>query len=204
MKSNSVQTVTIVDDDEAVRDSIAMLIRSIGLAAKSFDSGVAFLQQYDPAEMGCLILDIRMPVMGGLEVQEELLLRNSTLPIIFISGHGDIPMAVKAVKKGAIDFISKPFREQELLDCVQRALIINDELKDRVSDQLAVTENLVKLSPREKEVMNLMIEGSANKVIAIDLGISQRTVEVHRAHVMEKTGARSLAQLVKMIASLPD
>ncbi len=204
MKSNSEQTVIIVDDDEAVRDSLEMLIRSIGLAAKSYDSGVTFLEHYDPNEMGCLILDIRMPVMSGLELQEELLLRNSTLPIIFISGHGDIPMAVKAVKKGAMDFISKPFREQELLDCVQRALKINDELKDRVSVQIAVAENLLKLSPREREVMDFMIEGNANKVIAIELSISQRTVEVHRARVMEKMDARSLAQLVKMIASLPD
>ncbi|MFT7470439.1 MAG: two-component system response regulator FixJ [Kiritimatiellia bacterium] len=204
MKSSSKQTVIIIDDDEAVRDSLEMLMKSIGLASKSFDSAVRFLEQYDPEETGCLILDVRMPVMGGLELQDELLLRKSTLPIIFISGHGDIPMAVQAVKKGAMDFISKPFREQELLDCVQRALKYNDELQNRVSAHAAVAENLLKLSPREKEVMDFMIEGSANKVIAIELGISQRTVEVHRAHVMEKMGARSLAQLVKMIASLPD
>ncbi len=202
MKQETEYTVFIVDDDAAVRDALEMLVKSVGLSVKTFEHGQAFLDQYEPADAGCLVLDIRMPMMGGLELQQELRNRNSSLPIIFITGHGDIPMAVKAVKDGAVDFISKPFRDQELLDCIQRAIRDLDEKQDRNLFRSTITTNLAKLSPREKEVMDMVIEGKANKVIAMDLNLSERTVEVHRSHVMEKMQTRSLAKLVQMVTLL--
>ena len=202
MKQEAQNTIFIVDDDEAVRDSLEMLVKSVGLSARTFAHGQAFLDQYEPAKTGCLVLDIRMPVMGGLELQQELRNRASCLPIVFITGHGDIPMAVKAVKEGAVDFISKPFREQELLDCIQRAIREQEEEQDRNLAKSNIVTNLAKLSPRETEVMNMVIEGTANKVIAMDLNLSERTVEVHRSHVMEKMQTRSLAKLVQMVAML--
>ncbi|MEQ8312751.1 MAG: response regulator transcription factor [Gammaproteobacteria bacterium] len=201
-KNVSEPTVHVVDDDEAARDALEMLIRSIGLPVKSFNSAISFLDQYDNEARGCLLLDIRMPSMSGLELQDELIARNSSLSIIFITGHGDIPMAVRAIKKGAIDFISKPFRDQDLIECIQRALLINEESRDRINLQHQINENLAQLTQREKEIMDLMIEGLANKVIALELDISQRTVEVHRASVMTKMQAGSLAHLVKMITSM--
>lgn len=202
MKQVTEHTIFIVDDDEAVRGALEMLVKSVGLSAETFDSAIAFLDQYDPKKSGCLILDVRMPVMGGLELQQELRKRKSALPIIFITGHGDIPMAVKAVKEGAVDFISKPFRDQELLDCINRAIRDLDKQHDRNLAKSKVATNLAKLSPREKEVMDMVIEGKANKVIAIELTLSERTVEVHRSHMMEKMQTRSLAQLVQMITLL--
>ena len=202
MKQVTEHTIFIVDDDEAVRGALEMLVKSVGLSAETFDSAIVFLDQYDPTKSGCLILDIRMPMMGGLELQQELRNRKSALPIIFITGHGDIPMAVKAVKEGAVDFISKPFRDQELLDCINRAIRDLDEQQDRNLAKSKIATNLAKLSPREKEVMDMVIEGKANKVIAMELTLSERTVEVHRSHMMEKMQTRSLAQLVQMITLL--
>ena len=202
MKQETECTVFIVDDDAAVRDALKMLVKSVGLSVKTFEHGQAFLDQYEPADTGCLVLDIRMPVMGGLELQQELRNRNSSLPIIFITGHGDIPMAVKAVKEGAVDFISKPFRDQELLDCIQRAIRDLGMIQDRNLVRSTIFTNLAKLSPREKEVMDMVIEGKANKVIAMELNLSERTVEVHRSHVMEKMQTRSLAKLVQMVTFL--
>ena len=202
MKQETECTVFIVDDDAAVRDALKMLVKSVGLSVKTFEHGQAFLDQYEPADTGCLVLDIRMPVMGGLELQQELRNRNSSLPIIFITGHGDIPMAVKAVKEGAVDFISKPFRDQELLDCIQRAIRDLGMIQDRNLVRSTIFTNLAKLSPREKEVMDMVIEGKANKVIAMELNLSERTVEVHRSHVMEKMQTRSLAKLVRMVTFL--
>ena len=202
MKQVTKHTIFIVDDDEAVRGALEMLVKSVGMSAETFDSAIVFLDQYDPTKSGCLILDIRMPMMGGLELQQELRNRKSALPIIFITGHGDIPMAVKAVKEGAVDFISKPFRDQELLDCINRAIRDLDKQYDRNLAKSKVATNLEKLSPREKEVMDMVIEGKANKVIAIELTLSERTVEVHRSHMMEKMQTRSLAQLVQMITLL--
>ena len=202
MKQETECTVFIVDDDAAVRDALKMLVKSVGLSVKTFEHGQAFLDQYEPTDTGCLVLDIRMPVMGGLELQQELRNRNSSLPIIFITGHGDIPMAVKAVKEGAVDFISKPFRDQELLDCIQRAIRDLGMIQDRNLVRSTIFTNLAKLSPREKEVMDMVIEGKANKVIAMELNLSERTVEVHRSHVMEKMQTRSLAKLVQMVTFL--
>lgn len=196
-------TVYIIDDDEAVRDALEMLVKSIGLPSLSYESAIAFLDQYSDDLIGCLVLDIRMPLMSGLELQDELIARGSSLPIIFISGHGDIQMAVKAVKKGAMDFISKPFRDQELLDCIHSALHENHEVQEELSQQRDIAARMAILSPREKQVLDLMVEGLANKVIASNLDISQRTVEVHRAKVMQKMKVKSLTHLVKTIAILP-
>ena len=192
-------TIFIVDDDSAVRESLAFLIRSMSLTVATFDSAQAFLAACDPALPGCLVLDIRMPGMSGLELQEELRRREVTLPIIFITGHGDVAMAVRAMKGGAVDFIEKPFNDQQLLDRINQALELDRTARAARAEQALVAARLDLLSPREREVLERIVAGQANKVIAIDLGLSERTIEIHRAKVMSKTGARSLAELVTMI-----
>ena len=192
-------TVFIVDDDEAVRGSLKLLLRTLSLRAQAYASAQEFLASFDPRRSGCLVLDIRMPGMSGLELQEELNTRGAMLPIIFITGHGDVPMAVEAMQRGAMDFLQKPFRDQDLLDRINRALE-----KDRVGRELLgnrerIQARIAELTPREREVLTLVTQGQANKVIAADLQLSQRTVEIHRAHVMEKMGANSLAHLVRMV-----
>lgn len=192
-------TVFVVDDDDAVRESLVFLMKSVGLRAESFSSAQAFLDHYNVARAGCLILDIRMPGMSGLELQDKLNKMGSILPIIFITGHGDVPMAVKAIKSGAADFIQKPFRDQELIDRVRE--VLEEDAQTR-ADKLQRTEILKRmdtLTEREREVMAQVVEGKANKVVAIDLNVSQRTVEIHRANVMDKMKARSLAQLVRLV-----
>ncbi len=191
-------TVFIVDDDQAIRHAMELLMRSVGLEHEIFHSGDDFLQQYAPDRSGCLVLDIRMPGLGGLELQQKLLEMDSTLPIIFITGHGDVPMAVEAMQKGAVDFIQKPFRDQELLDRIREALETDLERRSAREERAEVAARLEKLTKREREVMDLVVTGKPNKVIAYELGVSQRTVEIHRARVMEKMGARSLADLVRM------
>ena len=194
-----VPRVHIVDDDEAVRSSLRFLIRSVGLQAQAFGSAQEFLKSYDPRQPGCLLLDVRMPGMSGLELQQELNRRGATLPVIFITGHGDVPMAVAAMQFGAFDFLQKPFRDQDLLDCVQRAMTRDAESRGRLAARAEIRARLATLTPREMEVMKLVTSGKANKVVGADLGVSQRTVEIHRAHVMEKMGAGSLAELVRMV-----
>jgi FixJ family two-component response regulator len=189
--------VYIVDDDEAVRDSLCFLLKSVGLNGNGFSSGNEFLAAYDPDWQGCILLDIRMPGISGMEVQRQLAEQNCPLPIIFITGHGDIPMAVEAMHLGAYDFIQKPFHDQELLDRIQQALTTYRESQDELTLRKDVQVHYEKLTPREKEVMEAVVRGHANKVIAMDLELSQRTVEIHRARVMEKMQARSLASLVK-------
>ena len=189
--------VYIVDDDEAVRDSLCFLLKSVGLNGNVFSSGNEFLAAYDPDWQGCILLDIRMPGISGMEVQRQLAEQNCPLPIIFITGHGDIPMAVEAMHLGAYDFIQKPFHDQELLDRIQQALTTYRESQDELTLKKDVQVHYEKLTPREKEVMEAVVRGHANKVIAMDLELSQRTVEIHRARVMEKMQARSLASLVK-------
>ena len=189
--------VYIVDDDDAVRDSLCFLLKSVGITGNGFSSGNEFLEAYDPDWTGCILLDIRMPGISGMEVQRQLAERNCPLPIIFITGHGDIPMAVEAMHLGAYDFIQKPFHDQELLDRIQQALTTYRESQDELTLRKNVQERYEKLTPREKEVMEAVVRGHANKVIAMDLELSQRTVEIHRARVMEKMQARSLASLVK-------
>lgn len=191
-------TVYIVDDDQAVRRAMELLMQSVGLNHEIFHSADEFLAGHSNERAGCLVLDIRMPGLGGLELQEKLNELGSTLPIIFITGHGDVPMAVEAMQKGAVDFIQKPFRDQELLDQVSEALKTDAARRTARDQKAAVTERLGKLTRREREVMDLVVTGKPNKVIAYELGVSQRTVEIHRARVMEKMEARSLADLVRM------
>jgi two-component system response regulator FixJ len=192
-------TVFIVDDDEAVRGSIKLLLKTLGLATQAFASAQEFLATFDKGRVGCLVLDIRMPGMSGLELQEELNARGAMLPIIFITGHGDVPMAVEAMQRGAMDFLQKPFRDQDLLDRITKALQKDRAGRDLLGNRERIGVRIATLTPREREVMTLVTQGKANKVIAADLNLSQRTVEIHRAHVMEKMGANSLAHLVHMV-----
>jgi len=191
--------VYLVDDDEAVRDSLDLLFKSVGLDSVVFASALAFLEQYDPARHACLVADIRMPGMSGLELQERLNERQATIPIIFITGHGDVPMAVNAMKSGASDFIQKPFRDQELIDRIHKALEIDKVNRERRAESDKILARIALLTPRENEVMQRVVKGQANKVIAMDLGVSQRTVELHRARVMRKLKMRSLAELVHAV-----
>ncbi len=196
--SESAPTVFVVDDDEPVRDAIGLLLDTVDLRHECYDSATAFLDGYGSQRTGCLVLDIRMPGMSGLELQDHLQSQNDPLPIIFITGHGDIPMAVEAMKKGAMDFIRKPFRDQELLDRIQEALNHDAENREHHADLEAVRSRAATLTPRENEVFERVAEGQANKVVAIDLEISERTVEIHRSQVMQKMEAKNLADLVKM------
>ena len=190
--------VFVVDDDESVRDAIGFLLDSVDITHTDFASADDFLEHYDSNEKGCLVLDIRMPGMSGLDLQAELLARDAQIPIIFITGHGDIPMAVEAMRRGAVDFIRKPFRDQELLDRIHEALNLDSERRQDADDIQSARQLIGELTPRETEIFERVCLGQANKVIAIELGISERTVEIHRSQVMHKTGARSLAELVRL------
>ena len=192
------QQVFIIDDDEAVRDSMSMLLDTVDLSHLCFASAVEFLEFYDGTQHGCLVLDIRMPGMSGLELQERLKEREIILPIIFITGHGDIPMAVEAMRKGALDFMRKPIREQDLLDRIQDAFKQETGIRKETVKRKKITNLHASLTLREKEIFKLVASGKANKVIGLDLGISERTVEVHRAQVMKKLDAQTLAELVKI------
>ena len=187
-------TVFVVDDDEPVRDAIAMLLDTVDLPCETFASAQDFLAAYEPSRTGCLVLDIRMPGMSGLELQEHLISLQAPVPIVFITGHGDIPMAVEAMKRGALDFIRKPFRDQELLDRVQEALATDEAQRAENADLKEMRTRVAKLTPREKEDF----ERGADR----QLGISERTVEIHRSQVMQKTRARTLADLVRIKLTL--
>lgn len=199
---NRAPAVFIVDDDDAVRSSLRLLLKSAGYAAVAYASAQEFLTEWNPAQPGCLVLDVRMPGMSGLELQTELNQRGAIIPVIFISGHGDIPMAVEAIQHGAFDFLPKPFGDQDLLDRVARALALDAENRKVLMQHELLRSRYEELTPREREVLALVTQGKANKVMAGDLGVSQRTVEIHRARVMEKMGANSLAQLVRMVLDL--
>jgi two-component system response regulator FixJ len=200
----SLPTVYIVDDDEAVRDSLRLLLKSVGLSASALPTAQAFLASYSPHQSGCLVLDVRMPGMSGLDLQQQLNIRGAIIPVIFITGHGDIPMAVEAMQQGAFDFLQKPFRDQDLIDRIQRALAKDQTNRAELKERGRTRERLESLTPREREVLTLVTSGKANKVMAGDLGVSQRTVEIHRARVMEKMAATSLAQLVRMVMDLDE
>ena len=191
-------TVFIVDDDQAVARSLRWLIESVQLKVETFASAQAFLDGYATTKPGCLVLDVRMPGMSGIELQERLTVQRIRVPIIFITGHGDVQMAVRAVQAGAFDFIEKPFNDQDLLDRIQRAISFDSEQRARDSLRARLSALLASLTPREREVLNLVVEGMSNKAVANTLGLSSKTVEVHRAKVMEKMHARSVADLVKM------
>ncbi len=191
--------VHVVDDDDAVRDALLELLDSVEIDAVGFESGNSFLRAFTTDMAGCLVLDIRMPGMSGLELQKKLETLGSTLPIIFITGHGDVPMAVEAIKRGAIEFIQKPFRDQELLDCINIAMDTAKASYQQNLEKKVIKERLDTLTDREKEALELISEGHPNKVIASMMNISQRTVENHRAHLLEKLGARSTAGLIKLL-----
>jgi two-component system response regulator FixJ len=195
-------TVYIVDDEEAVADSISMLLRSVGMQARTFPDPRAFLDQCGTHDAGCLILDVRMPRMSGLELQQELSRRRYTLPIIFITGHGDVPMAVEAMRAGAVDFLQKPFNDDELIRRVQRALELDARERALLQQRDELRTRWNELTEREKEVAQRIVDGLANKAVAIELAISERTVEVHRARILQKLGVRSLAQLVQVVLAL--
>ncbi|HXQ31162.1 MAG TPA: response regulator FixJ [Steroidobacteraceae bacterium] len=192
-------TVFVVDDDDAVRTSLRLLLKSVGLPVETFASAQEFLDAFDAERAGCLVLDIRMPGMSGLELQQRLNEIHAIIPIVFITGHGDVPMAVEAMQHGAVDFIQKPFRDQDLIDRINQALEKDRENRAGLKERDAIRRRMQQLTPREREVLNLVTQGKANKVIAGDLNVSQRTVEIHRARVMEKMGASSLAYLVRMV-----
>jgi FixJ family two-component response regulator len=196
--------VFIVDDDEAVRNSLRLLLKSVGLAASALSCAREFLDTYKPLQPGCLVLDVRMPGMSGLDLQQRLNLQGAVIPVIFITGHGDIPMAVEAMQAGAFDFLQKPFRDQQLVDCIQRALEKDRASRAELDERSRIRERLGSLTPREREVLALVTSGKPNKIMAADLGVSQRTVEIHRARVMEKMGAASLAQLVRMVMDVDE
>jgi len=191
-------TVFVVDDDEAVRASLRLLLKSLGIRAITNSSAAEFLAEYDPEHPGCIILDVRMPGMSGLELQDELNRRGAIIPVIFITGHGDVPMAVEAMQHGAVDFLQKPFSDKDLTNRIQQALSIDLRNRALLGEKEIMRARLAALTPREIQVLRLVTLGKSNKVIAGDLDLSQRTVELHRAHLMEKMGASSLAHLVRM------
>lgn len=202
MTNPSSPTVHIVDDDVAVLDSLSMLLETLGIENQTYENAQIFLEAFKQNELansvGCIVLDIRMPLMSGIECQHQLQELGNTLPIIFITGHGDVPMAVEAMKHGAMEFIQKPFREQELLDAIQKALVLSGRSVGDMARKEDILNRAKALTKREVEIMKNIVAGKANKVIAIDLNLSQRTVEIHRANVMDKMQASSLADLVKM------
>ncbi|MGA8707126.1 MAG: response regulator transcription factor [Steroidobacteraceae bacterium] len=197
-----IPTAIIIDDDDAVRSSLKLLLRSVKIPVAVYTSALDFLPKYSVDQPGCLIVDVRMPGMSGLELQEHLNLRGAMIPVIFITGHGDISMAVEAMRHGAFDFLPKPFRDQDLLDRVQKAFEKDTRNRQQIARTDRIRELYESLTPREREVLDLVTAGKANKVMAADLGVSQRTIEIHRARVMEKMQANSLAQLVRMVLGL--
>lgn len=192
--------VHIIDDDEAIRDALAWLFQSRDVACDSWGSAESFLAAYSPAMTGCLLLDIRMEAMSGLELFERLRELGCRMPAIFLTGHGDVPVAVTALKKGARDFVEKPFNDNELVDRVIEALAVDAEQRAREAGQAHVATRLATLTARERQVMELVVAGTLNKVIADQLGVSMRTVEVHRSHVFEKMGVKTAVELARLLS----
>jgi FixJ family two-component response regulator len=191
-------TVFVVDDDESVLRSLERLIRSVGLNVETFASAREFLAADRPSWPACLVLDVRMPGMSGLDLQEELIAAGYNMPAIFLTGHGDIPMSVRAMKAGAVDFLQKPFNEQDLLDAIQKAIDKDRRTRQERAELSEIQGRVDSLTPREREVLGLVVKGRLNKQIAYELGLSEKTVKVHRARVMEKMQAESLADLVRL------
>jgi two-component system, LuxR family, response regulator FixJ len=190
--------VFVVDDDRAMRDSLRWLLESIGLTVRTYATAAEFLREHQPSQPGCLVLDVRMPGMSGLDLQAELVQRGAELPTIVVTGHAEVAMAVRAVKAGAIDFIEKPFSDQLLLDRVRQALEIDRQSREVRARREEARRRLASLSGREREVLELVAAGKANKEVAAALGLSTKTVEVHRAHVMSKMAVDSLAELIRV------
>jgi two-component system response regulator FixJ len=190
--------VHVVDDDEAVRDSLALLLESSGMSARTYDSAAAFLRALPNLASGCVLTDVRMPDLDGLELQRRLMELGVQMPVIVMTGHGDVPIAVEALKAGAADFLEKPFDDAQLLAAVSSALAAGQRAQDEQAALAGIARRLTSLTPREREVLDRLVAGQPNKTIAYDLGSSPRTVEVHRARVMEKMGVRNLPELVRM------
>lgn len=198
---NSEITVYVVDDDEAIRHSLTMLIGAVGHEVKAFSDAPSFLEFFSPALRGCIVADLRMPKMNGLELQDKLADRGCRMPVIFLSAHGDVPAAVRALKKGATDFLEKPFNPTELLERIEQALSSDAQQYAEQEKASEISQRIALLTPRELEIMNLVADGKSSKIIALDLSISERTVELHRSRVMKKMAARSVADLVRMVSS---
>ena len=199
--TQSEPTVFVVDDDPAVLRGLRLLMKSVKLNVETYLSAQEFLDGYDPAQPGCLLLDLRMPGISGLELQEILRTRNIPIPIIIITGYGEVSAAVQAMQKGAVDFLEKPFNDQVLVDQIQKAIAEDAQIRQHRAEQEAVLARLALLTPREQEVMDLVIAGEPNKVIARQLGISPKTVEFHRSHIMKKMKVGSVAELVALVIS---
>jgi two-component system, LuxR family, response regulator FixJ len=191
-------TVFVLDDDPAMRDSLRWLIESVGLRVETHASAAELLERYDSARVGCLVLDVRMRGMSGLDLQEELARRGITIPIIIVTGHADVSIAVRAMKGGAFDFLEKPFSDQALLDRVQRAIELDRSTRRARAEREELVLRLAVLTRREREIVDLLVDGKANKEVAAELGLSTRTVEGHRAHIMDKLGLTSFADLVRI------
>jgi two-component system, LuxR family, response regulator FixJ len=196
--STSDPTVFVVEDDEAQRALLRALVSSIGLICHTFSTADKFLERYDPRQPGCVVLDIFMPGMSGLQLQDELNRRGAMIPVIFITGHADVASAVAAVRHGAFNYLQKPFRNSELIENVRNAVEFDRRNRQMLAEQNAIRDRIASLTPREREVLDLIVRGLASKVMAEEMGVSKRTVELHRSRVMDKMGANSVAQLVRM------
>jgi two-component system, LuxR family, response regulator FixJ len=190
--------VYVVEDDEGARALVSVLAQSIGVRCQAFETAAEFLERYDSRQPGCLVLDLIMPGMGGLDLQDELNRRGAVIPVIFITGHSDVPTAVEAMQRGAFNYLQKPFKNPDLVDSVRKAIAHDRTNRQTLMQVDAIRERLFSLTPREREVLDLIIRGRPNKMMAVDMGLSQRTIELHRSRVMEKMGANSVAQLVRM------
>jgi two-component system response regulator DctR len=198
--AEAVATVYVVDDDDAIRDALSWLLRSRGVRARTWPSAEAFLAEWSEELRGCLVLDVRMAEMSGVELFDQLLARKSRLPVIFLTGHGDVPLAVAALKKGAFDFVEKPFNDNDLVDRIVAAVRHDEAVHQKLESEASVAARLADLTPRERQVMDRILAGDYNKTIADALGIAVRTVEVHRARIFEKMGVRSAVELAQLLA----